>query len=95
VGFDLGNTMKIRINWPLVVLVLGVLGLVLGTLLVLMLRGIVTIDTLKAFGVFVLGIGTGGALPLANLWKQKRVEFQLDSDPPKSSQENGHVDAEH
>jgi hypothetical protein len=89
--------MKIRINWPIVVLVLGVLGITAGTLLALMLKGIVTVETLKAFGVFVLGLGAGGSLPIVNFFKQKRVEFQLDSDPPGSisGKENGHVDAEH
>lgn len=86
----LGNV-RIRINWPLAVLVLGALAIVSGVWLTLVLTHNVGVDSLKMLGSFVGGVLGGGALPMSTWWREKPIEIETDSEPPPA---NGGTHAE-
>ncbi len=77
--------MRIRLNWPLAAVVIVVFLGTLGAWLALVLSKVLPVESgltlLSHAGAFV----SGTFIPLVTYWREKKLTFEVDSEPPKEN----------
>ena len=82
--------MRIRLNWPLAIVLCVLFVSSLGTWLALVLAKIVPVESgwtlLSHFGTLL----AGSLVPLLTYWREKKISFEVsDSDPPATPNNTG------
>jgi hypothetical protein len=76
--------MRIKMNWPIAIVIITFAILILGGWLSLVLSKTITIESGYELASHAAAYVAGAFTPLILYWKEKRITFDVDSDPPKA-----------
>jgi len=74
---------RVRVNAPMAAIACTAILCATGTWLALVLTHTVRPESGWTLLSHVAAFFGGGALPLTSYWREKRLELELESDPPK------------
>lgn len=82
------SNILVRINWPIVTLILGMFSIISGIWLTLVLTHHITVDSGISLLSHLLTLLAGGLVPMAGYSKkssENSLSFQINSNPPKEN----------
>lgn len=77
------NPIRLRVTWPLVALVVSVEVFVGVLFYALTEAKMIDREFLKYVVGFLLGSGVTAPIPLVSWFREKKIAFDITSDPPK------------